>query len=59
LSIYPPGAAVPFTVERHGQEERISVTLDPPIADQYSIEVRPEANAQQVNIRNRWLGNER
>jgi len=59
LSIYPPGAEVPFTVERHGQEERISVTLDPPIADQYSIEVRPEANAQQVSIRNRWVGNER
>ena len=55
LRIYPPRAEVPFTVERHGRTERISVTLDPPIADQYSIELRPDANAQQISMRNGWL----
>jgi predicted metalloprotease with PDZ domain len=59
LRIYPPGAEVPFTVERHGREERISVILDPPIPDQYSLEVLPEATAQQVSVRNGWLGAER
>jgi predicted metalloprotease with PDZ domain len=59
LRIYPPGAEVPFTVERHGQTERISVRLDPPLADQYSIELRPDATAQQISIRNSWLGTEK
>jgi predicted metalloprotease with PDZ domain len=59
LKIYPPGAEVPFTVERHGRQERISVILDPPIPYQYSIEVLPGATAQQLNIRNGWLGPER
>jgi predicted metalloprotease with PDZ domain len=59
LRIYPPGAEVPFSVERHGRQERISVILDPPIPYQYSIEVLPEATAQQLNIRNGWLGPER
>jgi predicted metalloprotease with PDZ domain len=59
LKIYPPGAEVPFTVERHGRQERISVILDPPIPYQYSIEALPAATAQQLNIRNGWLGPER
>jgi len=59
LKIYPPGAEVPFSVERHGRQERISVILDPPIPYQYSIEVLPEATAQQLHIRNGWLGPER
>jgi len=59
LKIYLPGAEVPFTAERHGREERISVILDPPIPDQYSIEVLPGATAQQVSVRNGWLGAER
>ena len=56
LKIYPPGADVPFTVERHGRRTRITVKLDPPVADQYSIEESPGATADQVNVRNGWLG---
>jgi len=59
LKIYPPGAEVPFSVERHGRQERIPVILDPPIPYQYSIEALPAATAQQLNIRNGWLGPER
>jgi predicted metalloprotease with PDZ domain len=55
LRIYPPRAEVPFTVERHGREERISVTLDAPIADQYSIEPQSHPNLQHVSIRSGWL----
>ena len=51
-----PGADVPFTVERHGRRTRITVKLDPPVADQYSIEELPGATADQVNVRNGWLG---
>ncbi len=56
LQIYPAGAEVPFTVERHGRRERISVTLDAPLPDQYSIEELPKATPEQVEIRNGWLG---
>jgi predicted metalloprotease with PDZ domain len=56
LKIYPPGSKVPFTVERHGRREIITVTLDPPIPDQYAIEELPNATPQQVNIRNAWMG---
>ena len=59
LKIYPPGAEVPFSVERHGRQERISVILDPPIPYEYSIEALPAATAQQLSIRNGWLGPER
>jgi len=59
LKMYPPGAVVPFTVERHGRERRIEVKLDPPFADQYSIEELPKADTQQVMIRKAWLGNGR
>jgi len=59
LKIYPAGAEVPFTVERHGRRERISVTLDPPIADQYSIEELPGARVQQVSVRKGWLGTDK
>jgi predicted metalloprotease with PDZ domain len=58
LKIYPPGAEVPFSVERHGRQERISVILDPPIPYQYSIEALPAATAQQLHVRNGWLGPE-
>jgi predicted metalloprotease with PDZ domain len=56
LKIYPPGAEVPFTLERHGRQERIEVKLDPPFADQYSIEELPKADAKQITIRTGWLG---
>jgi predicted metalloprotease with PDZ domain len=58
LRIYPPGAEVPLTVERHGRTERISVRLGPPLADRYSIELRPDATPQQLGVRNGWLGSE-
>ena len=56
LRIYPPGAEVPFTVERHGRRTRITVKLDPPVADQYSMEELPGATPEQLSVRNGWLG---
>ncbi len=57
LKMYPPGAVVPFKVERHGRERRIEVKLDPPFADKYSIEELTGAAAEQDSIRQGWLGN--
>ncbi len=56
LSIYPPGTIVPFTVERGAVRMHISVTLDPPRKDQYSIVILPNASAEQMKIREGWLG---
>jgi predicted metalloprotease with PDZ domain len=56
LKIYPPGTEVPFTVERHGKLERISVVLDPPYADQYSLEPLSQPGARQLKILQGWLG---
>ena len=56
LKMYPPGAEVPFTVERHGRRQRITVKLDPPVATEYSIEELPEATPEQIGILNGWLG---
>ena len=56
LKMYLPGSEVPFTVERHGRRQRITVKLDPPLANEYSIEELPGATPEQINIRNRWLG---
>ena len=55
LKLYPPGAEVPFTVERHARRSRITVKLDPPDADQYSIEEVPQASPGQATIRKDWL----
>jgi predicted metalloprotease with PDZ domain len=56
LKIYPPGAQVPVTMERHGKENRITATLDPPTPNAYSIEEVSGATPAQVDIRNGWLG---
>ena len=56
LKMYPPGTEVPFGVERHGRKLRISVKLDPPVPDQYSIEELKDATSDQVHIREGWLG---
>ena len=58
LRAYPPGARVPFTVERHGRQEIIEVTLDPPDHKSYVIEEQPGATAEQAAIRKKWLGRE-
>ena len=55
LKIYPPGAEVPFTVERFGHEVRVNVTLDPPPPNTYAIENLPGATSEQVSVRNDWL----
>jgi hypothetical protein len=55
LKAYPPGAIVPFTVDRQGRREIISVTLDPPVANLYTIQELPGATPQQIAIRDRWL----
>ncbi len=56
LGIYPPGTTVPFTVDRHGRRQIITVTLDPPRRDVFSIEKSPSATADEVRIREGWLG---
>ncbi|MGE5326262.1 MAG: M61 family metallopeptidase [Deltaproteobacteria bacterium] len=56
LSIYPPGATVPFTVERGGVSMRVSITLDPPSGNQFSIVPMPQASPEQLKIRDGWLG---
>ncbi|HEV2493810.1 MAG TPA: PDZ domain-containing protein [Terriglobia bacterium] len=56
LKMYPSGAEVPFTVERHARRFRITVKLDPPVVDEYSIEEAPQATPEQLGIRKSWLG---
>jgi predicted metalloprotease with PDZ domain len=56
LKIYPPGAEVPFTVQRHGEREIVTVKLDPPAANQYSIEESPHATPGELSLRQGWLG---
>jgi predicted metalloprotease with PDZ domain len=55
LKMYPPGAEVPFTVERHNRQLRITVKLAAPVKDQYSIEELPGATAEQKAIGDAWL----
>ncbi len=55
LRMYPPGAEVPFTVERNGERRTITVKLDPPVANDYRIEEAPNASPQQIRIRQGWL----
>jgi len=59
LRAYPPGASVPFTVERQGREEILNLTLDPPVASSYTIQELSGATSQQIAIRNNWLGGKR
>jgi len=56
LKAYPVGAKVPITVQRHGRREMATVTLDPPIRNQYSIAPLPSATPEQIAIRDGWLG---
>jgi predicted metalloprotease with PDZ domain len=56
LRAYPPGASVPFTVERQGREEIIFLTLDPPDQKSYAIRERAGATAEQIALRGQWLG---
>jgi len=55
LKPYPVGAKVPINVERHGRRERITVTLDPPIPNLYSIVPLPSASPEEVATREAWL----
>ena len=55
LKMYPPGAAVPFTVQRYGRRLRISAKLDPPAAWKYSIQPLPGATPDQIRIGEAWL----
>ncbi|MGH9395542.1 MAG: M61 family metallopeptidase [Terriglobia bacterium] len=56
LKMYPPGAVVPFTVQRLGKRITVQVKLDPPAARDYSLEENPGATAPEVQIRDGWLG---
>jgi predicted metalloprotease with PDZ domain len=55
LRPYPVGATVPINVERHGRRERISVTLDPPLRNLYTIVPLPAATPEQLAVREDWL----
>lgn len=55
LKMYPPGAVVPFTVERLGERITVPVKLDPPVAGDYEIVENPDATQIQVGIRDGWL----
>jgi len=55
LKMYPTGAEVPFTVERHARRLRITVKLDPPVADEYAIAEVPSATPAQASLREAWL----
>lgn len=55
LKIYPAGAEVPFTMQRHAEREIVTVKLDPPRPDDYSIEESPSATPEEVALRRAWL----
>jgi predicted metalloprotease with PDZ domain len=55
LGVYPPGARVPFTVERHGQRRLVFVQLDAPAPNLYQIVDLPGASGKQIAIRKAWL----
>jgi predicted metalloprotease with PDZ domain len=55
LRIYAPGAEVAFTVQRHLQRDIVTVKLDPPRADAYTIEGLPHATADEVALKQGWL----
>jgi len=56
LKMYPPGAEVPFTVERHARRFRVTVKLDPPVAGEYTIVESKRATPEQLGLRKGWLG---
>jgi predicted metalloprotease with PDZ domain len=55
LKIYPPGAEVPFVVQRHAERSIALVKLDPPLGDRYTIASSPEATPEQIALRRGWL----
>ncbi len=55
LGIYPPGARVPFTVQRHLVRHMIWVTLSPPAPNVFRLVNLPQATPQEVAIRRQWL----
>ena len=55
LKIYPPGAEVPFVVQRHAERTIVTVNLDPPLGDRYTIALLPEATREQTELRKGWL----
>jgi predicted metalloprotease with PDZ domain len=56
LRAYPAGARVPITFERHGSRESVTVTLDPPLKNQYSMVPLPSPTPDQDALQNAWLG---
>ena len=55
LKIYPPGSEVPFTVQRHADREIVTVKLDPPRREDYTLSDVPDATPEQVALRRAWL----
>ncbi|MDE3179678.1 MAG: M61 family metallopeptidase [Acidobacteriota bacterium] len=56
LKLYPPGAVVPFAVDRLGKRLTIQVKLGPPVPRDYTLEEVSGATREQSQIRNGWLG---
>ncbi|MGH9328030.1 MAG: M61 family metallopeptidase [Terriglobia bacterium] len=56
LRMYPPGATVPFTVERYGRRETIFAKLGPPVPNEYTIQQEPQESLEEEQIREGWLG---
>lgn len=55
LRAYPAGAEVPFTLERHGRELRITIKLDPPIPTVYTVGETASPTPEQTKLREGWL----
>jgi predicted metalloprotease with PDZ domain len=57
LKMYPPGAKVPFTVQRYGKREMIWIQLGQAAPNVYKLEIDPGASPQQLRVWEGWLAN--
>ncbi|MGH9444374.1 MAG: PDZ domain-containing protein, partial [Terriglobia bacterium] len=55
LKMYPPGVKARLTVQRYGQRQTFWVTLGAPVAEDYKLEVNPEATPAALRISEGWL----
>jgi predicted metalloprotease with PDZ domain len=55
LKIYPPGAEVPFLVQRDAERTIVTVKLDPPLRDHYVIAASAQPTPEQIALRKDWL----
>lgn len=55
LARFKPGASVPMTVKRDRQTIKTNIVLGPPERFDYRIEEKPDATAEQKQLRAAWL----